>query len=186
MNISRPPDYFTTCYSVLSMVAILCFQFGLYRVVAPLSFLCSISLASLFAILSIFGWSDPLQFPRKQAAFSFAVLCIIMYFLMARHLVTRWPPIDKTNVGKVEQAGFFWWLYPEGRDRFLSCLESEIFRWPLRRSSLQQKAAIDILPCYIPTQCRSLRHWSMLRHWQSCRSTSLAINLLLVGHCHVL
>ena len=31
------------------------FQFGLYRVVAPLSFLRSISLASLFTSLSIFG-----------------------------------------------------------------------------------------------------------------------------------
>ena len=31
------------------------FQFGLYHVIAPLSFLPSISLASLFASLSIFG-----------------------------------------------------------------------------------------------------------------------------------
>ena len=51
---------------------------GLYHVVVPLSFLRSISLASLFAILSIFGWSDLLQIQRKQAAFSFAILCIIM------------------------------------------------------------------------------------------------------------
>ena len=29
--------------------------------------------------LSMFGWSDLLQILRKQAAFSFAVLCIIMY-----------------------------------------------------------------------------------------------------------
>ena len=36
-------------------VAILWFQFGLYHVVAPLSFLHSISLASLFTGLSIFG-----------------------------------------------------------------------------------------------------------------------------------
>ena len=39
----------------LSTVAILGFQFRLYRAIAPLSFLCSISLASLFAILCIFG-----------------------------------------------------------------------------------------------------------------------------------
>ena len=59
VNISRPADYFTTCYTVLtrpnkveqlSTVAILGFQFGLYHVAAPLSFLRSISLASLFAI----------------------------------------------------------------------------------------------------------------------------------------
>ena len=55
------------------------FQFGLYRVVAPLSFLRSISLASLFTSLSIFGWSDLLQILRRRAAFSFAVLCIIMF-----------------------------------------------------------------------------------------------------------
>ena len=55
------------------------FQFGLYRVIAPLSFQRSISLASLFTSLSIFGWSDLLQILRKQAAFSFAVLCIIMF-----------------------------------------------------------------------------------------------------------
>ena len=36
----------------LSMVAIVGFQFGLYHVVASLSFLRSISLASLFAILN--------------------------------------------------------------------------------------------------------------------------------------
>ena len=42
----------------LSTVAILRFHFGLYHVVAPLSFLRSISLASLFSSLSIFGWSD--------------------------------------------------------------------------------------------------------------------------------
>ena len=66
----------------LSTVAILGFQFGLYHVVAPLSFLHStISLASLFAILSIFACSDLLQILRQQAAFSFAVLCIIMFFL---------------------------------------------------------------------------------------------------------
>ena len=55
------------------------FQFGLYHVVARLSFLRSISLASLFTSLSIFGWSDLLQTLRRQAAFSFAVLCIIIF-----------------------------------------------------------------------------------------------------------
>ena len=45
--------------------AIVGFQFGLYHVVVPLSFLFSINLASLFAILSIFGWSDLLQILRK-------------------------------------------------------------------------------------------------------------------------
>ena len=57
------------------------FQFGLYLVVAPLSFLPSISLASLFTSLSIFGWSDILQILRRQAAFSFAVVCIISTIL---------------------------------------------------------------------------------------------------------
>ena len=69
MDISRQAEYFIACYTVLTRpnkvetavhrpVAILGFQFGLYYVVAPLSFVRSISLASLFAILSIFGWSD--------------------------------------------------------------------------------------------------------------------------------
>ena len=61
------------------------FQFGLYRVVAPLSFLRSISFASLSTTatsLSIFGWSDLLQILRRQAAFSFAVLCIISTSLL--------------------------------------------------------------------------------------------------------
>ena len=40
---------------------------------------CLRSLASLFTSLSIFGWSDLLQILRKQAAFSFAVLFIIMF-----------------------------------------------------------------------------------------------------------
>ena len=62
------------------------FQFGLYRVVAPLSFLRSISLASLFAILSIFGWSDLLQILLKQAAFSFALLYTIMFNIQRRPL----------------------------------------------------------------------------------------------------
>ena len=93
MDISRPADYFIACYTVLtrrdptkskqlSTVAILGFQFGLYHAVAPLSFLRSISLASLF-ILTIFGRSDPLQILRKQAAFLFAVLCIVMLNCLA-------------------------------------------------------------------------------------------------------
>ena len=99
MNISRPAEYFIVCYTVLkrpnkatqlSTVAILGFQFGLYHVTAPLSFLRSISLASLFAILSIFGWLDLLQILRLQAAFSFAVLfpylCIIMFYCLFARL----------------------------------------------------------------------------------------------------
>ena len=66
----------------LSTVAILGFQFGLYYVVVPLSFLRSISLASLFTSLSIFGWSDLLQILRKLAAFSFPVLDIIVSRLL--------------------------------------------------------------------------------------------------------
>ena len=62
----------------LSTVAILGFQFGLYHVV-PLSFLLSVSLASLFSHLSIFGWSDHLQILHKPAAFLFGVLCIIVF-----------------------------------------------------------------------------------------------------------
>ena len=54
--ISRSADYFISCYTVF-MVEILGFQFqfGLYHVVVPSSLLCSISLASLFSSLSIFG-----------------------------------------------------------------------------------------------------------------------------------
>ena len=66
---------------------------GLYRVIAPLSFQRSISLASLFTSLSIFGWSDLLQILRKQAAFSFTVLCIIMFYfssvLISGLIITR-------------------------------------------------------------------------------------------------
>ena len=65
----------------LSTVAILGFQFGLYHAVVPLSFRRSISLASLFTSLSIFGGSDLLQILRKPAAFSIAVLCIIVFRL---------------------------------------------------------------------------------------------------------
>ena len=39
-------------------------------------------LASLFATLSIFGRSDLLQILRLQAAFSFAVLCIVMFYCL--------------------------------------------------------------------------------------------------------
>ena len=65
----------------LSTVAVLGFQFGFYRVVVPLSFLRSISLASLSSSLSIFGWWDRLKILRNLAAFSFAVLCIIVFIL---------------------------------------------------------------------------------------------------------
>ena len=65
----------------LSTVAVLGFQFGCYRVVVPLSFLRSISLASLSSSLSIFGWWDRLKILRNLAAFSFAVLCIIVFIL---------------------------------------------------------------------------------------------------------
>ena len=68
----------------MSTVAILGFQSGLYHVVAPLSFLRSISPATLFAILSILGLSDLFQILRKLAAFSFAVLCIIVFKLKHR------------------------------------------------------------------------------------------------------
>ena len=59
MDISRPAKYFIACYTVLKRLnkfetavhgcnCIVGFQFGLYHVVAPLTFLRSISLASLF------------------------------------------------------------------------------------------------------------------------------------------
>ena len=61
-------DYIITCYTMLrdptrskqlSTVAILGFQSRrLYHVIVPLSFSHSISLASVFSCLSIFGWSD--------------------------------------------------------------------------------------------------------------------------------
>ena len=57
------------------------------------SFPRSISLALLFTSLSIFGWVDLLQIPRKQAAFSFTVLCIIMFYfssvLISGLIITR-------------------------------------------------------------------------------------------------
>ena len=43
------------------------------------------SIMSLFAILSIFGWSDLLQILCLQAAFSFEVLCIMMFFHVKYH-----------------------------------------------------------------------------------------------------
>ena len=61
--ISRPAEYFIACYTVLndptrlkqlSTVAIVGFQFGLYHVIAPLSFLRSISLASF--CYSVYFW----------------------------------------------------------------------------------------------------------------------------------
>ena len=62
----------------LSTVAILGFQFELYHVVVPLSFLRSVSLTWLFtSLFSILSWSDLLQIPRKPAAFSVVVLCRI-------------------------------------------------------------------------------------------------------------
>ena len=60
LDISRPADYFITCYTLLTRpnkvetAVLLGFQFGLYRVVAPLNFLRSISLASFFT--SLFFW----------------------------------------------------------------------------------------------------------------------------------
>ena len=88
VNISRPAEYFTACYIVLKRpnkveTAVhgcnLAFRFGLYRVVAPLSFPHSISLASLFTSLSIFGWRDLSQILRIYRQHfrlrSFAILC---------------------------------------------------------------------------------------------------------------
>ena len=94
MDINRPAEYLiqlaTPCWrdstrlQQLSTAAIIGFQFGLYHVVAPLSFLRSISLASVFTSLSIFSSSDLLQILRRQAAFSFAVLCTIMFISSTR------------------------------------------------------------------------------------------------------
>ena len=75
------------------------FQFGLYRVVTSLSFLRSISLASLFTSLSIFCWSDLLQILRRPAAFSLAVLCIIMFNQDPVFLGVAWSvPILKQHI----------------------------------------------------------------------------------------
>ena len=61
----------------LSTVAILGFQFGLYHAVAPLSSLRSISLASLFAIISFFADQIYRSYVNKQhfRLWSFASLC---------------------------------------------------------------------------------------------------------------
>ena len=70
MDISRPADYLLhradetqRRSKKLSTVAIVGFQFGLYRVVAPLSFLRSISLASLFATSGA-GWQIGISSPE--------------------------------------------------------------------------------------------------------------------------
>ena len=63
MDISRPAEYFIACYTVLTrpnnvetaVHGCNCWLSVWTHVVAPLSVLRSISLASLFAILSIFG-----------------------------------------------------------------------------------------------------------------------------------
>jgi len=62
----------------LSMVEILGFQFGLYHVVVPLSFLRSNQPCLIFMFL-LFGWSDLLQVLRTPDTFSFAVSCIIVF-----------------------------------------------------------------------------------------------------------
>ena len=63
-----------------------------------LSFQRSISLASLFTCLSIFGWSDLLQILRKQAAFSFAVLCIIMFCCLIFHIFLNLTSSLRKNI----------------------------------------------------------------------------------------
>ena len=73
----------------MSTVAILGFHFGRYHDVAPLSFLRNISLASLLSSLTIFDWSDLLQILRKPAAFSFEILCIIVFKLSINGRVVR-------------------------------------------------------------------------------------------------
>ena len=55
------------------------FQFG--RVVAPLSFLRSISLASLFTSLSIFGWSDLLQTYVNRQHFRLSVETVVFGYI---------------------------------------------------------------------------------------------------------
>ena len=76
VNISRPAEYFTACYTV-QQGRNSCprlqfgFQFGLYCVVAPLSFLRSISLASLLTGL----------FLADQIFYRSYVIIIITLFL---------------------------------------------------------------------------------------------------------
>ena len=76
VNISRPAEYFTACYTVQqgrnSYPRLqFGFQFGLYCVVAPLSFLRSISLASLLTGL----------FLADQIFYRSYVIIIITLFL---------------------------------------------------------------------------------------------------------
>ena len=91
--ISRSADYFITCYTVLlnktqqgrnscPRLQFLAFSLGsIMSLPGPLSFLRSISLISLFSSLSIFGWADLLQILSVIAAFSLAVLFIIVFEL---------------------------------------------------------------------------------------------------------
>ena len=73
----------------------------------PLSFLRSISLASLFSSRFSFDWSDLLQILRKPAAFSFAAVDIIefkqfLYLCMACHaiLIPRTLVVTHSNRDK--------------------------------------------------------------------------------------
>ena len=116
VNISRPAEYFTALLHRVEETQQgrnscprlqFGFQFGRYRVVASLSFLRRISLASFFTSLSIFDWSDLLQILRRQAAFSFAVLCVIMFkyiYSMSR------VPYNKllTNLACSSRIGEYW------------------------------------------------------------------------------
>ena len=87
----------------------LVFSLDSYHV--PLSFIRSISLASLFTSLSIFGWSDLLQILRKPAALSFAVLYIIVFRLFGKQAA------HPTNV--------FWGLTPLLRGGFIEPMWGE-------------------------------------------------------------
>ena len=70
----------------LSTVAVLGFQFGLSHVVAPLSFLRSISPASLFScLLFLADQTFYRSYVNRQPWFSFAVLCIVMF----RHITFK-------------------------------------------------------------------------------------------------
>ena len=90
VNISRPAEYFTACYTVLKRpskveTAVhgcnLASSLDSYRVVAPLSFPRSISLASLFTSLSIFGWSDLLQILHNVDRQHFRLLSFASLYL---------------------------------------------------------------------------------------------------------
>ena len=112
VNISRPAEYFTACYTVLkrpnkveTTVHGCNLAFSLDSTVSLpryWSFLRSISPASLFTSLSIFGWSDLLQILRRQAAFSFAVLCITMFNNGNR---TEWSPIRSVIIRVMNKIG---------------------------------------------------------------------------------